>query len=686
METRYKVVLVDDNITTLFQGKNLLQAFFMVYTIRSAALLFKLLEHELPDLILLDVMMPEMDGFETITILKADPRYKDIPVIFLTSKSDEESEKKGFALGAVDYITKPFSGPLLHKRISNHILYKMVEATVRNSSENTGTTANQINKVSERIRNLLDKTPLCARLWDKENNLIDCNEMTIEFFGFKNKEECFKRYTELYPEYQPDGQLSTEKAKIIIDKAFKEGRCAVEWTYRMLDGTLMPAEVILVRVEYEDSYAVLGYTRDLREQKALIDEIHRAEIAEESNKAKSRFLANMSHEMRTPLNVVLGLTELMMEEEKPGPDWKQNLNKIHSSGSTLLRLINDVLDISKIEAGKMELTPVNYEVPGLLNDIITFSKMRTEGKPIIFQLDIDEDLPYNLNGDDLRVKQIINNLLSNAFKYTKEGTVSLGLTAERISEKIIWLYIIVSDTGIGITEENMGSLFTDYYQVEGDFNRKTDGTGLGLSITKRLVEKMGGEISVESEFNKGSVFRARIQQGIVDDTPLGGMVADNLGKFIYAENSSNMRKKLVRPDLSYAKVLVVDDMQPNLDLAAGLLGRYKMQVDCVLSGEEAVELMKKEDNFYYAIFMDHMMPPGMDGIETAKAIRNLGTDYARNIPIIALTANAIAGTEEIFYSSGFQSYIAKPINIMMLDSVIRKWVCRRRLPREPEEE
>ena len=687
MDTRYKVVLVDDNMTTLYQGKNLLQAFFMVYTVKSASLLFKLLEHEIPDLILLDVMMPEMDGFQTITILKADHRYKDIPVIFLTSKSDEESEKKGFSLGAVDYITKPFSGPLLQKRISNQILYKRVEAAVKNSSGKPGEPFNEIPRANEQVRNLLEKTPLCVRLWDKEGKMIDCNEAAIEFFGFNNKEEYLNKYTELYPEYQNDGQLSLDKVQYCLDKAFKEGRYAYEWTYKMLDGSLMSAEVILVRIEYGDDYALVAYTRDLREQKALIEEMRKTELAEESSKTKSRFLANMSHEMRTPLNVVLGLTELMMEEDSPPIDWKLNLYKIHSASNTLLRLINDVLDISKIEAGKLEFTPVNYEVPGILNDIITFSKIRTEGKPIIFQLDINEDLPYNLYGDDLRVKQIINNLLSNAFKYTQEGTINLGLKAEKHHDNpdLITMEIIVSDTGIGISKENIANLFSDYYQVDGEANRNIIGTGLGLSITKRLVEMMNGEISVESELGKGSVFRARIQQGIVNNTHIGQMLADNFGKFIYTQNSNTSKKKLERPDLSFAKVLVVDDMQPNLDLAAGLLGRYKMQVDCVLSGEEALEIIQQEDPVYNAIFMDHMMPQGMDGIETAKAIRSLGTEYARNIPIIALTANAIAGTEEIFYANGFQSYIPKPINIMMLDSIIKKWVCRRRIPRETEE-
>ncbi|MCL2042541.1 MAG: response regulator [Treponema sp.] len=674
--TRYKIVLVDDNIATLSQGKSLLKAFFMVFTIKSAAALFKHLEHDIPDLILLDVEMPGMDGFEAIAILKADIRYRDIPVIFLTSRSDEASERKGFSLGAADYITKPFSGPLLQKRISNQLLYKRVEAAVRDSSGSLEVMAGEITKANERIRMLLDKTPLCARLWDSDGKMIDCNEAAVEFFGFMDKEECMRRYSELYPEYQPDGQLSVEKVKKCLDKAFKEGKYAFEWTYKMLDGTLIPAEVVLVKVEYRDGYIVAGYTRDLREQITLIKEMRRAELAEESSKAKSRFLANMSHEMRTPLNVVLGITGLMLEEDTPAPDYKENLMKIGAAGNTLLRLINDVLDISKIEAGKLELTPVTYEVPSLLNEIITFSMLRIEDRPITFVLNINENLPYNLYGDDLRVKQIINNLLSNAFKYTKKGTVSLGITAEpdRSMSGQVWMNITVSDTGIGIHEEDIKKLFTDYYQVESETNRKTEGTGLGLSITKRLVEMMNGEISVESEFEKGSVYRVRIRQKCYSTTTIGPAVMENIKNFRYTEDKKIARNKLVRTDLSFAKVLVVDDMQPNLDVAAGLLGKYKMQVDCVLNGQGAVDLIKNKKPVYNAIFMDHMMPGGMDGIETAIAIRNLGTEYAQQIPIIALTANAIAGTEDMFYSNGFQDFISKPINIMHLDSILRTWI------------
>jgi CheY-like chemotaxis protein len=237
----------------------------------------------------------------------------------------------------------------------------------------------------------------------------------------------------------------------------------------------------------------------------------------------------------------------------------------------------------------------------------------------------------------------------------------------------VWMTVYISDTGIGIREEDLKRLFADYSQVDTRTNRMVEGTGLGLSIAKRLTQMMGGEISVESDYGKGSVFRLRIQQGFVCDKAIGSKILENLRSFRYSEDKRIVSKRLVRPDLSHARVLVVDDMQTNLDVAAGMLRKYKIQVDCVTNGQEAVNRINKGNPVYDAVFMDHMMP-GMDGVETTEMIRGLGTKYAMNIPIIALTANAIAGNEQMFLSKDFQAFLTKPISIRKLDSVVQKWI------------
>jgi signal transduction histidine kinase len=394
-------------------------------------------------------------------------------------------------------------------------------------------------------------------------------------------------------------------------------------------------------------------------------------IAEANSKAKSDFLANMSHEMRTPMNVVIGLTDLMLEEDEP-VNTRETLEKINTAGNTLMRLINDVLDISKVEAGKLELTPAPYDVASFLNDIIALNMIRAWEKPVAFKLDINESLPSTLFGDELRVKQILNNLLSNAFKYTKEGTVTLGVDYRREGGDVLFIFNI-SDTGIGIRREDMARLFTDYNQVDTRANRAIEGTGLGLSITKKMVELMDGEISVESEYGHGSTFRASIRQGFSTDTPLGKETAEHLSNFRYEDKTKRPRKKAARPDLSDARVLVVDDFPTNLDVVAGMLFKYKIRVDCVTCGDEAVGRIAAGIPVYSAVFMDYMMPM-MDGLEATRLIRALGTEYAKNLPIIALTANVIAGNERMFLDNGFNAFLPKPFSMANLDSLIQRWI------------
>ena len=397
------------------------------------------------------------------------------------------------------------------------------------------------------------------------------------------------------------------------------------------------------------------------------------EEAETANKAKSAFLSTMSHEMRTPLNVIIGLTDLHLETraERPGEIY-DDMRKINSAGSILLGIVNDVLDISKIEAGKLELIPIKYCAASLLNDIITLNVIRIESKPIDFIVDIDENVPYDLYGDDLRLSQVFNNLLSNAFKYTRRGAVTLRINCEK-KVNDIWLDVSVSDTGIGIRQEDIEKIFLEYDQVDTKANRKIEGTGLGLSITKKLVALMGGEIRVESEYGKGSTFSVRLRQGYVSDTVLGREITENLRNFSFADNKQHVSAKLVRNDMSYARVLVVDDFQTNLDVAAGLLKKYKMQVDCTNGGQDAINRIKAGEPVYDAVFMDHMMP-GMDGMEATMRIRALDSEYARSVPIISLTANAITGNEKLFLESGFQAFLAKPIDMLKLDAILNQWV------------
>ena len=397
-----------------------------------------------------------------------------------------------------------------------------------------------------------------------------------------------------------------------------------------------------------------------------------AQKAEAANRAKTSFLARMSHDMRTPLNAILGLSAMMLETGRLDEENETNLNTIKGAGTTLLSLVSDILDISKIEAGNLELITAPYETPSLINDAVTQSLFHIGDKPVSFALEIDAGLPMQLCGDELRIKQILNNLLSNAFKYTNRGEVVMSVGYGR-DESCVWLTAAVRDTGVGIRQEDIPTLFDDYVQIETRTTCRAGGTGLGLSISKRLAELMGGGISVESEFGKGSTFTMRLRQEFVTDTPVSAETIESLKCFKYTEHKEQHITNSPGLDLFDARVLVVDDNETNLQIARGFMKSYNMQVDCLTSGLEAIEAMRDNITRYNAIFMDHMMP-GMDGVEATRRIREIGTEYAKNVPVIAFTANAIVGNKEIFLQSGFQDFLSKPLEMAQLDAVVRQWV------------
>ncbi|MDR3135709.1 MAG: response regulator [Deltaproteobacteria bacterium] len=393
--------------------------------------------------------------------------------------------------------------------------------------------------------------------------------------------------------------------------------------------------------------------------------------AQSASEAKTAVLATMCHEMRTPINAIIGFSELILHGHADEENQEENLQKIHDAGMTLLGIVNDILDITKIEAGKFELVPVEYDLASLINDTVTVNLIRITDKPIEFGLELDSKLPSRLFGDELRIKQLINNLLSNAFKYTMEGNVDMSVTGHR-EGSFFYLTVKVKDTGIGIKPEDLSKLFFEYSQLETKSNRKIEGTGLGLAITKQLVDLMEGKIDLQSEYGVGSTFTITIKQKYVTDVPIGKNVAEHLENFEL--RPGKVSAGLAITALPYARVLVVDDVKANLDVARGMLKPYGMQVDCALSGQAAIDLLTEGKASYDAVFMDHMMP-GMDGIEATRRIRNdIGTDYARNIPVIALTANAVVGNEKMFLENGFQAFLTKPIEMKRMDLVLRQFV------------
>ena len=496
------------------------------------------------------------------------------------------------------------------------------------------------------------------------------------------------------------------------------------------------------------------------------------ESLEAASRYKSEFLAKVSHEIRTPMNAMLGMTELALRSEIP-PVTREHILTIKQSGTNLLSLVNDILDFSKIESGKLEIIPNDYLLSSLANDVISIIRMRVIDSQIKFVVNIDSNIPNALFGDEIRIRQIFLNILSNAVKFTKEGFVSLIVNGKIVDENTVDIIIEVTDSGRGIKQEDIGRLFHDFVQVDLTANKSIEGTGLGLAISYNLVEAMGGNISVHSKYGEGSTFTVTLPQKIRKNEKIAYVEnpeeknvlvyeerniyansivcsIDNLGvscvlassesefyekiesgkySFIFVASGLYERVKtaiaqsdinsqivlltefgesvtdknlralaipvqsisianilngfsdnytygenkeiIIRFIMPDARILVVDDINTNLKVIEGLMTPYKMQMDLCLSGTEAIDAVKA--NCYDLIFMDHMMPE-MDGIETVRHIRALDGEYYKKIPVIALTANAILGIEEMFLNNGFDDFLSKPIDTVKLNSILEKWI------------
>ena len=524
----------------------------------------------------------------------------------------------------------------------------------------------EANEANEQVKLMLDSNPMICVMRDENNNIIDCNQAALDIFGVASKAEFCRDYFNFYPEFQPDGQRSIDKAKENIRELLATGVTGrYEWMLRTAAGEPLPVEGTHVRIHWKDAYRVLTYSRDLREAKAkerqmaeIAERERKAEIqreaAQAANETKSRFLANMSHEIRTPMNAILGMSELLIQE-KISKRQRQYVSDIKTAAMALLDIINDILDISKLNEGKLSLVPEHYDFNILIDNVCSIARFLVADKKVNFKLSMKKQESVYLYGDDTRLRQVLLNLLSNAIKFTDEGYVTLTVDLTDTTIKIT-----VSDTGIGLLPEDIPALFEPFEQFDLNKNRKKAGTGLGLTIVKSILELMGGKISVESEYGKGTSLHVEIPKVSGDQTLINHPLND--GEIM-----------LYAPD---AKILVVDDNTVNLSVASGLLRLCQITAETVTSGQQAIERVQR--NQYDLVFMDHRMPY-MDGATATRIIRELGI----TTPIIALTASAVVGAKEMMLSAGMNDYLAKPIIKAELKHILKKWIPAEKLISRP---
>ena len=516
----------------------------------------------------------------------------------------------------------------------------------------------------ELTRKMVDNTPLLIEMWSVDGKkCLGCNDYLLNALGINSESDYTNRWVDFSAPVQPGGTSAEEYNTLMITLAAKNGSAQGSWEFVLPGGEEMPTNSTWLSIEHHGKPMVIVYSQDLRPIKAALQ-------SEESNKAKGRFLARMSHEIRTPITAILGFSEIQLRGKSMPPETEEAFTKIYNSSKTLLSIVNDILDFSRIESGKIPIASEEYSVAQLVADASQVHSVYSEKKDVQFQIYVDETLPSYLIGDALRLRQIIANFLTNAFKFTESGSVFLSVCGEK-SDKDghTVLAVAIQDTGIGMTPAQIGELRGEYVRHHENEMPFIAGTGLGIPIVFSLAELMDADVNISSAPGKGTNAELRISQEIVGKEVLGAEIATQLQNFETGGWTVAKELMFTPVQLPHGKVLVVDDVETNLHVAEAMLESFGVSIELVESAKEAIQ--KVEDgNVYDIIFMDYMMPE-MNRLEATKILRE---DMGYTKPIVALTANALKGQAEMLMQNGFSGFMSKPVDIKIFNSYLMRFV------------
>ncbi len=643
------ILIVDDNPANLGTLFDYLSKFdFTVLVAQSGEDALELVRENTPDIILLDILMPGMDGFETCLLLKADEKAKDIPVLFVSSLSETVDKVRGFEAGGIDYITKPFQQEEVLARVSTHLsLHKLrselEEKNIRLQEEilERERAEKLLRKSEEKYRTLVEAADDSIVLSDMEFRHVYANMTYYTSLGYeKDSKVMLEWLSQIHPDDVP--LVKKKRAELL-----KTGKTESEYRIRHQKGHWIycSAKLVVIYDEGKKPEAILAIIRDISDRRQMEEELRQAkEAAESSNRSKSEFLANMSHEIRTPMNAILGFTELL-EGQILDEHQRHYLSAIKAGGKTLLGLINDILDLSKIEAGKLKLEYSAVHLCSVFKETEQMFSHKISEKGLNFIIETDQNLPEAILFDEIRLRQIILNLVGNAVKFTESGYVKLYATHQYVNKdhKTSDIIFSVEDTGIGIPEDQRESIFGAFEQQHGQSHACFGGTVLGLAITKRLVEMMDGEIYVTGEIGKGSTFHVIFRNVAMPP------VSKSEGKEKNRSDNDSVRFKK-------ASILVADDVKFNRTLIKSYLLKHpEIRIIEAENGKEAADLAKCHQPD--VILMDMKMPL-TDGYEATQIIKS--NEALRHIPIIAITAEAMKQDMEKI-TNICDAYIAKPL-------------------------